>query len=213
MKDIPLFTTDYGVASLVLAEIPYKQVAFVHIRDVQPGELKEHLEQCVSFCRAAGAEKVLASGHPELESYPVDSVIEEMSMAYEQQEPQAMLWPVTEETVAQWRALYNEAMAEWDNHTTLTSFHEKAILNSGGAYYVHQEGELLGLGWVEGDQLLAVVSLQPGRGEIVARTLFTAMNTDRITLEVVASNARAVALYRRIGFVKTQELRRWYKIF
>lgn len=213
MKDIPMFTTDYGVASLVLAEIPYKQVAFVHVRDVQPGKMKEHLAECVSFCRAAGAERVLASGHSELESYPIHSVVEEMALAYEPREPQAMLWPVTEKTVAQWRKLYNEAMAEVDNHSTLTAFHEKAILASGGAYFVHQNEELLGLGWVEGNQLLAVVSLQPGMGETVARTLFTAMNTDRITLEVVTSNNRAVALYRRMGFVKTQELRRWYKIF
>ncbi len=212
MKDIPMFTTDYGVASLMLAEIPYKQVAFVHVQDVQKGRLKEHLEECVGFCRAAGAERVLATGHPELESYPVHSVVEEMSLAYEPREPQAMLWPVTEETVAQWRSQYNKAMTEVDNHTTLTAFHEKAILASGGAYFVHRNGELLGLGWVEGDQLLAVVSLRPGMGETVARTLFTAMNTDRITLEVVASNTRAVALYRRMGFVKTRELRRWYKI-
>lgn len=212
MKDIPVFTTDYGVASLVLAEIPYKQVAFVHVRDVQPGMLKEHLAECISFCRAAGAEKVLAAGHPELEAYPVHSVVEEMALAYEPQEPQAMLWPVTEKNVTHWRELYNKAMADLDNHTTLKAFQEKDILASGGAYFVHQSGDLLGLGWVEGDQLLAVVSLRPGMGETVSRTLFTAMNTDRIVLEVVASNARAVALYRRMGFVKIRELRRWYKI-
>lgn len=213
MKDIPVFTTEYGVASLDLAEIPYKQVAFVHIRDVQPGRLKEHLAECVGFCRAAGAERVLATGHPELNRYPLHSVVEEMSMAYTPQEPQAMLWPVTVETVTQWREQYNKAMADVDNHTTLTSRHEKSILDSGGAYFVHQNGEPLGLGWVIGDQLLAVASFQPGKGEIVSRTLFTAMNTDRITLEVVADNARAVALYRRMGFMKTRELRRWYKIF
>lgn len=213
MKDIPIFTTDYGVASLMLEEIPYKKVAFVHVQDVQQGKLKEHLAECIGFCRAAGAEKVLATGHPALESYPVHSIVEEMSLAYEPQEPQAMLWPVTSETVTSWREQYNRAMAEIDNHTTLTVHHEQSILASGGAYFVHQNGEPLGLGWVQGEQLLAVVSFQPGKGELISRTLFTAMNTDRITLEVVASNTRAVALYQRMGFVKTRELRRWYKIF
>lgn len=213
MKDIPIFTTDYGVSSLALGEIPYKQVAFVHLRDVQPGQLEAHLAECIDFCRAAGAERVLASGHPGLEDYPVHSIVEEMSLVYEPQLPPAMLWPVTTENVTRWRELYNQGMAKLDNHTTLTALHEKSILDSGGAYFVHQDGELLGLGWVQGEQLLAVVSLRAGMGETVSRTLFTAMNTDRITLEVVAENTRAVALYRRMGFVKTRELRRWYKIF
>lgn len=212
MGDIPIFTTDFGVATLILKEIPYKQVAFIRIQDVQPGGLKAHLDECVAFCRAAGAERVLASGHPELETYPLDSVVEEMALAYEPEEPPAMLWPVTEKTVARWRELYNGGMAGQDNHATLTSFDEKKIISSGGAYFVHRDGDLLGLGWVQEHELLALVSLKPGMGETVARTLFTVMGTDRITLEVVAENRRAVALYRRMGFVKTRELRRWYKI-
>ena len=212
MKDIPIFTTDFGVATLILKEIPYKKVAFVRIQDVQPGGLEAHLAECVSFCRAAGAERVLASGHPELERYPTDSVIWEMSLVCEPQDPPAMLWPVTEKTVSRWRELYNKAMAEQDHHATLTSFDEKKIISSGGAYFVHQAGDLLGLGWVEEDKLLALVSVKPGMGETVARTLFTVMGTDRITLEVVAENKRAVALYRRMGFVTTREVRRWYKI-
>ena len=122
-----------------------------------------------------------------------------------------MLWPVTEKTVARWREIYNKAMAGQDNHATLTSFDEEKIISSGGAYFVHRDGDLLGLGWVEEDKLLALVSVKPGMGETVARTLFTVMGTDRITLEVVAENKRAVALYRRMGFVTTREVSRWYK--
>lgn len=212
MGDIPIFTTDFGVATLILKEIPYKKVAFVHVQDVQPGGLEPHLAECVSFCRAAGAERVLAAGHPELERYPLNSVIWEMSLACEPQDPPAMLWPVTEKTAPRWRELYNNAMAGQDHHATLTSFDEKKIIASGGAYFVHQAGNLLGLGWVEEDKLLALVSVKPGMGETVAQTLFTVMGTDRITLEVVAENKRAVALYRRMGFVTTREVRRWYKV-
>lgn len=213
MKDIPIFTTEFGVATLILKEIPYKQVAFVRVQDVQPEGMEAHLAECVSFCRAAGAERVLATGHEGLERYPVDSTVLEMSLAYEPREPEAMLWPVTEKTVTRWRELYNKGMAGLNNHATLTSFDEANILASGGAYFVHQAGDLLGLGWVEADKLLALVSVKPGMGETVARTLFTVMGTDRITLEVVAENRRAVNLYRRMGFVTTQEVGRWYKVF
>lgn len=212
MKDIPIFTTEFGVATLILKEIPYKQVAFVRIQDVQPGALDAHLAECVSFCRAAGAERVLATGHEDLVQYPLSSTVLEMSLAYEPQDPPAMLWPVTEKTVARWRKLYNKGMAGLNNHATLTFFEEENILASGGAYFVHQAGDLLGLGWVEEDKLLALVSAKPGMGETVARTLFTVMGTDRITLEVVAENQRAVNLYRRMGFVTTREVTRWYKI-
>ena len=70
MRDFPIFTTEYGVASLFLKEIPYKNEAYIRIRDVQSGFLKEHLAECVSFCRMAGAERVYAADHPQLSDWP-----------------------------------------------------------------------------------------------------------------------------------------------
>lgn len=212
MKDFPLFTTEYGVASLILKEVPYRQLAFVHIRDVQPGQLKPHLNECVSFCRMVGAERVLAKGHEDLAEYPLHSIVYKMSMPLDAREPEANLWPVTEQTVSQWREIYNKAMREQDNHATLTSRDEKTILDSGGAYFVHREGKLLGIGWLEGSELLALVSTVPGMGETVARALFTIVHDDRITLEVVSTNERAIRLYERMGFVKCGEVSRWYRV-
>ena len=212
MRDFPVFTTDYGVASLILKEIPYRALAFIHIQDVQPGQLKAHLEECVSFCRMAGAERILAKGHADLTEYPLHSIVYQMSMPLEPGEPEANLWPVTEETVVRWREIYNKAMRDVDNHATLTSRDEKQIVGSGGAYFVHREGELLGIGWLEGGELLALVSVVPGMGETVARTLFTAAAADRITLRVVSTNHRAIRLYERMGFVKTGEISRWYRV-
>lgn len=212
MKDFPVFTTEYGVASLILKEIPYRQLAFIHIQDVQHGGLEEHLKECVSFCRMAGAERILAKGGEDLESYPLHSIVYRMSMPLEESQPEACLWPVTAETVGQWREIYNRAMRDVDNHATLTARDEKTILESGGAYFVHRDGELLGTGWMEDNKLLALVSSRPGMGETVARTLFTAVCADIITLEVVSTNTRALRLYERMGFVKTGEVSRWYRV-
>jgi hypothetical protein len=212
MKDIPVFTTDYGVSSLILKEIPYKQLAFILVQDVQPGQLKPHLEECISFCRMVGAEKILAKGHGELENYPLESVVVEMTLLPQQQEPEANLWPVTEETVTKWREIYNNAMGQFANHATLTFHDEKRIVQSGGAYFVHRDGTLLGIGWMDGQELLALVSTVSGMGETVARTLFTTVGSDPITLEVVSDNLRAVRLYERMGFVKTREVSRWYRL-
>ena len=212
MKDIPVFTTDSGVSSLILKEIPYKQLAFIHVQDVQSGQLKPHLEECISFCRMLGAEKILAKGHEELQSYPLHSVVVEMTLMHDQREPEANLWPVTQESVAKWREIYNEAMGKFDNHATLTFHDEKRIVQSGGAYFVHRDGALLGIGWMDGQELLALVSVIPGMGETVARTLFTTVGSDKITLEVVSDNLRAVKLYERMGFAKTREVSRWYRL-
>ena len=56
MKDLPMFTTQNGVASLTLREIPYQQTAYIKLQATQ--QPKELLEECVGFCRAVGAEKV-----------------------------------------------------------------------------------------------------------------------------------------------------------
>ena len=212
MKDFPLFTTDYGVASLILKEVPYRELAFIHIREVQPGGFEEHLKECVSFCRMVGAERILAKGYEELDRYPLHSIVYKMSMPLETWEPEACLWPVTEETVTAWREIYNKGMRPFDNHATMTAHDEKKILQSGGAYFVHRDGQLLGIGWMEGNELLAVVSTVPGMGETVARTLFTTVEADTVTLQVVSTNERAIRLYERMGFIITGEVSRWYRV-
>lgn len=213
MKDIPFFTTDYGVASLILKEIPYKGVAFVRILSVQPEYKEDHLRECIAFCRMAGADRVLAACDEGMEGYALECIVYKMSLPWSGQEPEDHLWPVTEETVKTWREIYNKGMRPIDNHATLTSHDEKRIIASGGAYFVHRDSKLLGIGWMEEDQLLALVSVEPGMGERVAKALFSTVETERITLEVVSSNARAIRLYERMGFVKTGEIRRWYRVF
>ena len=66
---------------------------------------------------------------------------------------------------------------------------------------------------MEGKELLALVSCVPGMGETVARTLFTTVSDDRITLTVVNTNRRAIRLYEKMGFIITGELSRWYRVW
>ena len=213
MKDIPMFDTETGVSTLLLKEVPYKQIAYIRVRSVQPGGLGEHLKECVSFCRMCGAERVLAQGHPELEAYPVHSSVLSMTLSVPREEPPAMVFPVTEQTVGRWREIYNERMAPVDNAATLTAFDEKKILSSGGACFVHDCGELLGIGWVEGSGILCVAAVKPGAGERVMRTLLSLTDTDRAELQVASTNGRAIRLYERMGFVTVGETEKWHQIF
>ena len=213
MRDFPMFPTEYGLASLVLKEIPYREEAYITVLDVQPDGLEEHLKECVSFCRMAGAEKVYAKGHEDLEQYPLHTAVYEMrGVAQADPEHMACLFPVTAETVTRWRSIYNERMAGVDNAGTMTGRDEKTILESGGAYFVHDNGNLLGIGWLEDTKLLAVASVVPGAGQRVVRTLMTLVEGADMTLEVASTNERAIRLYEKLGFLKTREISRWYRV-
>lgn len=212
MKDFPVFTTDYGVSSLILKEIPYRQEAYIHIQDVQPDGFREHLLECVSFCRMAGAERILATGHKLLQSFPLYTAVYEMrGTAWVDPEKLESLFPVTEQTVSRWRSIVNERMRMVDNAATLTAFDEKKILESGGAYFIHREGHLLGVGWMNDTELLLVAAVEKGAGEHVMHTLMSLVEGADMTLQVASTNQRAIRLYEKLGFLKTREVFRWYE--
>lgn len=213
MRDFPIFTTEFGVSSLTLKEIPYKNQAFIHIRGVQEGFFEEHLKECAAFCRMAGADRIFAAGNPELEQYPLyTSVLEMRGQAWVDGQQLRALFPVTEGTVSRWRRIYNERMKAVDNTATLEARDEKRILESGGAYFVHDGGELLGIGWLEDTKLLAVASVKRGAGEMVMHTLMSMVEGAQMVLEVASTNGRAMGLYEKLGLVRTREISRWYDV-
>lgn len=211
MKDFPMFDTEFGIASLVLKEIPYKGIAYIILREVWDPE--KLLAECVSFCRTCGAEVICASGHESLERYPLYTAVLEMrGEATVDISSLKSLFPVTEATVSQWRSIYNEKMRPIDNAATMTAFDEKRIVQSGGAYFVHEDGELLGIGWLDDTELLAVAAAKPGMGRAVLNTLMSLIEGAQMHLEVASTNERAIRLYEKMGFIKTKEISRWCKI-
>jgi len=213
MQDFPFFTTEFGVSGLILKEIPYRKEAYIRLHTVQPGFFREHLRECAAFCRMAGAERILAAGSPELEAYPLHtSVVQMCGTAWVDARMLANLFPVTDATVGRWRRIYNERMARVDNAGTLEAREEARIVKSGGAYFVHDSGELLGIGWLEDCRLLAVAGVKKGAGETVMHTLMSLVEGAQMTLEVASTNGRAIDLYEKLGFVKTKEISRWYDV-
>jgi len=213
MKDIPLFTTEHGVADLILKEVPYRETAYIRIHAVQEGELLPLLRECRSFCRMVGAERVYAAGHDGLAGYPLyTTVLELRGTAWRDVDLMANLFPVTEQTVSKWRGIYNERMRQVDNAATLESRDEQKIIASGGAYFVHDSGELLGIGWLEDTKLLAMAAVKPGAGERVLHSLMSLVEGSTMTLEVASTNHRALRLYEKLGFLPVREVSGWYDV-
>ena len=213
MRDFPVFPTDCGVSSLILNQIPYRQTAYIHIQDVQPDGFEAHLNECISFCRMAGAEKIYATGHDLLKAYPSAGAVCEMrGMAWVDPEKLENLFPVTEATVGKWRSMMNQRMKGVDNAAFLTVADEKKILASGGAYFVHHNGELLGLGWMDDTKLLLVTSVKPGAGERIMHSLMSLVEGSDMTIEVASTNDRAIRLYEKLGFVRTRQIFQWYEV-
>ena len=71
----------------------------------------------------------------------------------------------------------------------------------------------MGGGWLVDGELLLVASAIPGAGERVMHTLMSLQPDGEIELDVASTNTRALRLYEKLGFLKTEELRRWYRVF
>lgn len=212
MKDIPVFDTEHGVASLILKEIPYQQTAYVIIRSSVESE--KLVEECVAFCRMCGAEKIYATGHEWLADKPFHTAMWEMRCdADVLPDTDAALWPVQEETLEQWRSIYNEKAARLPNGAWMDNKDAREMLRKGDGYFIHRDGALLGIGRASGEMIDWVAATRPGAGRDVVLALRHATSEETLRLTVASVNEKAVRLYESLGFLKTNEISRWHKVF
>ena len=211
MRDIPVFTTQNGVASLTLKEIPYSGAAYVKIHDSAEPAL--FIKECSDFCRLAGAEHVYASGSDVLKDYPLHTVILRMCCSKDiLPDTDAVLFPLQEKNLNEWRELYNKRMSGIPGASFMTISDSQKILSDGNGYFVHRGNALLGIGVASLDTISCVISVVPGAGQEVLSALSRALSSDTVTLEVASTNAAAIALYQRLGFIQADEISVWYKI-
>ncbi len=211
MRDIPVFTTENGVASLILREIPYTGIAYIRVQSSLA--LPALAEECAEFCRCAGAKWVYAAGHPLLSAYPKHTEIWRMTCERARlPDTEARLFPVTASTLETFRQLYNRRMAGVPNAAFMTVEEGNRMLQKGDGYFVHRDRTLLGIGRASGDTIDAVISVVPGQGETVLLALNHALFGDTVGLEVASANLPAVRLYERLGFIKGKKLSVWYRI-
>lgn len=211
MRDFPFFTTENGVAGVTLSRIPYTKEAYITLHQAPAPQAL--LNECVAFCLAAGAETVYATGKGMGEGYPLHTRILRLQCPKESLSgSDAALFPVQAHTFERWRELYNERMRGVSHAAFLKQSDKESILKSAGAYFVHRDQTLLGIGLVEGEAVKAVASVIPGMGETVLLALCELITADTVTLEVSEDNGPAMAIYKRLGFLPVGEVCRWYRV-
>ena len=217
MKDLPIFTGQFGMGSLVLREIPYKRCAYVLVRSAREGHMRDFLEECSGFCRAAGAEWVLASAPEPLTFLPHVHDMLEYACRRDQLPPP--LEPVELEAVddgnaEQFREIYNDLFRAIPNAATCTPEALRRVREKSRAFLAKVGGETAGICQWSGSELEAIGVLPAfqGLGHQLALTAFAQMEGETLTLRVSSSNSRALRLYQKLGFDRTRVLSSWYAL-
>ena len=209
MRDIPMFTTENGIASLILSQIPYQKKAYIRIQStLQPDAF---LEECYGFCRAAGAEEIYATGVSF--SRKPDSVIIKMQAPTSGiGDTDALLMLLTDITLDEWVRIYNEKVVSLPNAAYMTGQMAQELLQNGGGYWIHREGSPLGIGKISGSNIDWIGSIVPGAGADILKALCHGIFEDTVTLEVSSANQKALKLYESLGFVPVSQVDSWYRI-
>lgn len=211
MRDIPMFVTQLGAASLVLSQIPYTGKGYIRIHSSQSPE--RFLRECADFCRAAGATAVFATGHEILQGHRPETDIQQMRVHRAQLGPtQAVAVAVTKQTLEQFRQLYNQKVIGIPGGAWMTMADAQAHLQAADSYFIYLDHQLIGTGIVSDGMIQWLSSLKNGAGRDVVRALSALLKGEWVCVEVATANEKAMALYTSLGFTAGQTLLSWYKI-
>lgn len=209
MQDIPVFTSGHGIASLTLSQIPYKQEAYIRIQSSEAPE--RLLSECISFCRSAGAEHIYFCGYDN-HAYPVYIELLEMATLREAlPDTDALLIPVMANTIDKWIEIYNYRMKDVPTSAYMRQRDGKRLLGAGNGYFIHRNGELLGIGIASGETISAIATVVPGVGRDALLALNHALSGERVIVEVASENTAARRLYDSLGFLPVRTITTWYK--
>ena len=160
-----------------------------------------------------GAEKIVAKGHSYLESFPFDAEILQMECSRSAiGKTDAVAVAVTSDTLPAWRHIYNEKMENVPHASYMTENDAKELLIKGDGYFIYFGDRLLGIGKASDGIIHTLAAVKPGAGETVMTALTSVLEAETIQLTVASTNKRAMRLYHRLGFQRTETISTWYRV-
>ena len=217
MKNIPMFTSSYGLATLILKEIAWNGRAYVLVRSVWNDQIAALLDECRSFCRAVGAEEIYASW--DAEELPAEHAWDMIDMACPKSALPAPrqtveLEQATPETAEDYLRIYNQcfrdvpAAASYDRKSLEPLYGEDLI------WLAKVRGQYAAVAEIskEGLEGIAVLPEFRGLGFDLAAAVLRMVPSTEVRLKVASTNVRARRLYDRLGFAEVGISRRWYRL-
>lgn len=216
MKNIPLFTSSYGLATLILREISWNGRAYVLVREIWH-DGAALLEECRAFCLAVGAREVYAAWAEGFETLPAAHAYDMLAMSC----PKAALpveslplEPLSRENADAYLEIYQRCFrdvpsaASYDHKSLEPLYGEDLawLVPVAGGYGAIAEISKTGL---EG---IAVLPEHRGLGYPLAATVLQMVPSPVVHLRVASTNHRALALYCRLGFTEDAPARPWYRL-
>ena len=217
MKNIPMFTSSYGLATLILKEIAWNGRAYVLVRSVWNDQIAALLDECRSFCRAVGAEEIYASW--DAEELPAEHAWDMIDMACPKSALPAPrqtveLEQAAPETAEDYLRIYNQcfrdvpAAASYDRKSLEPLYGEDLI------WLAKVRGQYAAVAEIskEGLEGIAVLPEFRGLGFDLAAAVLRMVPSTEVRLKVASTNVRARRLYDRLGFAEVGISRRWYRL-
>lgn len=216
MKDIPMFTGQHGLASLVLKEVAVTGRAYVLVRAVWNGQTAAFLQECRQFCRAVGAKAVYASY--ELEELPAVHAYDMLAMEVKKADlpvgRPVELEPLTTENGQVFLDIYNSCFRDVIGAATYDRQDLQRLYDTDCAFLGKKDGVYAGIAEIskEGLEGIAVLPEYRGLGFDLSLAVLPMVPRAVIRLKVASTNDRALALYHRLGFAQTGPVSRWWSI-
>lgn len=217
MRNIPMFTAANGMASLILREIPYSGRAYVMVRSVWNGRTEALLRECAEFCRAAGANEVLASDGkndlPAEHAYDILRLTVERASLPELEHP-VELEPVSAENGSAYLEIYNACFRGVPGAASYDKKDLQRLMEQGSGFLGKRDGAYAGVVELDPDGIagIAVLPRYRGLGHDLALTALQRVRQETLCLKVADTNRRAMALYRRLGFGNDTLVSHWWRI-
>jgi GNAT superfamily N-acetyltransferase len=220
MKNIPVFLSQSGTATLILREIPFSGKAYVLLRTILPDCLSSLLQECGDFCRQCGAETIYVSSEAGKTPLPISHAYDILLLSVQKDGlPSGTpfpLVPMDENNDSIYLRLYNQCFQNVSHALSYDREQLRRIYRSGQQAFIalSEDGTPCGMGELHGNELAAVGLLPEyrGRGYDLTLSLLSHCEGPEITLTVASDNAPALGLYDKLGFHVTGIESSWYSL-
>lgn len=216
MKNIPLFTSSFGLATLILREIPWSGRAYVLVREVW-GDAAALLDECRGFCRAAGAGEVYAAWAEGFETLPAAHAYDMLAMSCQKAALPVgtlPLVPLSRENAGAYLDIYGRCFRDVPGAASYDRKSLEPLYDEELAWLVPVEGGYGAIAEISktGLEGIAVLPEHRGLGYPLAATVLQMVPNSTVHLKVASTNHRALMLYRRLGFTESGLARPWYQL-